>query len=141
MSGLWLFWCDRSNGVGFWFLGGRFRGDFCVFLEAEFVGGLQGAEHYVFGGDGEIYVCGAAAAPAAGDGDEDFGEVFDECGLLFGSDHDVAVAEFRGGERGEDAAVDAEVGGTHMGAFFSAGEGEGETAEVVDVHEWASEGF
>ena len=98
------------------------------------MGGLQGAEDYVFGGYGEIYVRGAAATPASRDGDEDFGEVFDERGLLFGSDHDVAVAEFRGGERGEDAAVDAEVGGAHMGAFFGAGEGEGEAAEVMDIH-------
>ena len=98
------------------------------------MGGLQGTEDYVLGGDGEVHVSGAAAAPAAGDGDEDFGEVFDEGGLLFGGDHDVAVAEFCGGECGEDAAADAEVGGAHMGAFFGAGEGEGEAAEVVDVH-------
>lgn len=98
------------------------------------MGGLECAEDDVFVRDGDVYVRCAASSPASGDGDEDLGEFFDEGGLLFGGDHDVAVAEFGGGEGGEDAAADAEVGGAHVGAFFGAGEGEGETAEVLDVH-------
>ena len=95
---------------------------------------MQGTEDDVFAGYGEIDVRGAAASPAPGNGNEDFGEVFDESGLLLGSDHDVAVAEFGGSERGKDTAADAEVGAAHVGAFFGAGEGEGQAPEVVDVH-------
>ena len=83
--------------------------------------GLQGAEDDVFVCEGEVDVCGSASSPTTGYGDEDFGEFFDEGGLLFGGDHDVAVAEFGGGERGEDATADAEVGGAHVGGFFGAG--------------------
>ena len=97
------------------------------------MGSLQCAEDDVFVRDCEIDVCGAAASPTAGYGDEDFGEFFDEGGLLFGSDHDVAIAEFRGGEGRENTSADAEVGGAHMGALLDAGEGKGETTEVVDV--------
>ena len=105
------------------------------------MGGLEGAEDDVFVGNSEVHVCGATAAPTTGNGDEDFGELFDKGGLLFRVDHDVAVAEFGGGERGKDAAADAEVGGAHVGAFFGAGEGEGYAAEIVDVHGWASSGI
>jgi len=96
--------------------------------------GLQRAEDDVFVRDREIDVRGTAASPAAGDGDEDFGEFFDKGGLLLGSDHDVAVAEFCGGEGGEDASADAKIRGAHVGAFFGARDGEGQAAEVVDVH-------
>ncbi len=76
----------------------------------------------------------AVAAPAAFYGDENFGQFFDESGLLFWGDHDVVVALFCGGEGGEDAAVYAEVGTAHVGGFFGAFEAEGDAAEVVDVH-------
>jgi len=89
------------------------------------VGDSEGAEDNVFVGNGEVHVCGATAPPTAGNGNKDFGEIFDKGGLLFRGDHDVAVAEFGGGERGKDAAADAEVGGAHVGAFFGAEEGEG----------------
>ena len=69
------------------------------------MGSLQCAEDDVLVRGCEIDVCGAAASPPAGYGDEDFGEFFDEGGLLFGSDHDVAIAEFRGGEGCENTSA------------------------------------
>ncbi len=77
----------------------------------------------------------AVAAPAAFYGDEDFGQFFDEGGLLLWGDHDVAVALFYGGQGGENSIADAEVGVAHVGGFFGALEAEGDAAEVVDVHD------
>ena len=68
---------------------------------------------------------GAAYAPAAFYGDEDFGEFFDEGGLLLGGEHEVAVALFGGGEGGENAVAYAEVGAAHVGGFFGAFEARG----------------
>lgn len=95
---------------------------------------MQSAGEDVFGGFGETDVGHAHASPGAGDGKENFGEVQDEGLLLFEGKHEIAVALFRGGESGEDAAVDAEIGLAHVGRFFGAGEGEGGAAKVSDVH-------
>ena len=76
----------------------------------------------------------AHAAPAAVDGEEDFGEIFDEGGLLFEGEHEIAVALGGGSESGEDSAADAEVGLAHVGGFSGAFEAEGDAAEVVGVH-------
>jgi len=95
---------------------------------------LQGAAEEVFVGEGEDDMSGAACAPAAFYGDEDFGEFFDEGGLLLGRKHEVAVALFDGGQGSEDAVAHAEVGIAHVGGFLGAFEGEGDAAEVGDVH-------
>jgi len=102
----------------------------CVLLKAEFIGGRECAGKGGFVGDGEADVGGAVASPAAFDGEEDVGGVGEEEGLLFRGEHEVAEAFFDGGEGGEDAAADAEVGCAHVGGFFGAGEGEGDAAEV-----------
>jgi hypothetical protein len=95
---------------------------------------LQGAAEKVFVGEGEDDVSCAACAPAAFYGYEDFGEFFDEGGLLFGREHQVAVSLFGGGEGGEDAVAYPEVGIAHVGGFLGTFEGEGDAAEVGDVH-------
>ena len=104
------------------FFAGRFgiwaRFGFGVFLEAEIVGGLECAGEDVFGGRSEDDVGHAHAAPAAGDGEEHFGEFGDEGLLLLESEHEIAVTLLGGSERGEDAAVDAEVGLAHVGGFL-----------------------
>jgi hypothetical protein len=80
----------------------------------------------------------AHASPTAGDGEKDLGEVGKEELLLFGSEHEVAVVLGLRGESGEDAAADAEVGVAHVGAFFGARKGEGESAKVVGGHDCGS---
>lgn len=99
------------------------------------MGGAEGAFENVFGCGGEDDVGGAVAAPAAVDREENFREFCDEGGLLIGSEHQVAVAFVGVGESREDAAVDAKVGGTHVGGFFGALEGKGDAAEVIHVHD------
>ncbi len=103
-------------------------------MYAEVVGGLEGSGEDVFGGGGEPDVGHARAAPATGDGEENFGEFVDEGLLLVESEFEIAVALSGVGERGEDVAVYAEVGITHVRGFFGIGEAEGDAAEVADVH-------
>jgi len=76
----------------------------------------------------------AHSAPAAGDGEEDVGEVGDEELLLLGGEHEIAVALGLRGEGGEDSTVDAKVGVAHVGAFFGAGKSESDSAKVVGGH-------
>jgi hypothetical protein len=68
------------------------------------------------------------------DGQEYLGLVGEEAGLNLGGEHEVAVALALRGERGEDAAANAEVGRAHVGALFCAFEAEGDAAEVVCGH-------
>jgi len=75
-------------------------------------------------------VGGAHAAPSSMDGEEELWRVGEEVLLGLGREHQVAVALGDHGERGEDAATDAEVDGTHVGALFGAGKLEGEALEV-----------
>lgn len=89
-----------------------------VFVQAKSPCGLQGASEQVFLGKRQDDVCSPAAAPAALNRNENFGHLLDEGGLLFRCDHDIAVAEFCGGKRGENPTAYAEVGITHMGGFF-----------------------
>lgn len=95
---------------------------------------MECAGEDIFGGRREDDVGHAHAAPAAGDGKKHFGEFGDERLLLLESEHEVAVTLLGGSERGEDAAVDAEVGLAHVGGFLDVGEGERDAAEVVEVH-------
>lgn len=76
----------------------------------------------------------AHASPTTMDGQENIGEFADKGGLLFGSEHEIAVAEMFGSESSEDPAADAEIGLTHVGAFFSAFEAKSNAAKVVAVH-------
>ncbi len=108
--------------------------DSFVLFGTKLPGGVQGAVKYVFTGRSQADVGGAGAAPAPGDGKEEVWALFGEGGLLLGREHEVAEAFALGSEGGEDVAADAEVGGTHVGAFFSAGEAEGDAAEIVWCH-------
>jgi hypothetical protein len=132
-GGLSLF--PRALGSSLLDKAGRgFPWRFGVFAYTKLVGGAQGAGQDVFGGGGEPDVGHAHATPAAVNGEEDFWEFCDEVLLLFGGKHQVAVALLGGGQGGEDAAVDAEIGIAHVGGFFGAGERESDAAEVVEVH-------
>lgn len=53
-------------------------------------------------------------APATCHGHKDFGSFADEGRLLFSVQHEIAIAQVLGGERGKDAASDPEVFGTHV---------------------------
>jgi len=52
-----------------------------------------------------------------------------KCGLLFARQFKDPAAFFLGGEGGEDAVVEAEVGMAHVSAFDGIGEREGEAAK------------
>ena len=125
-----------TGGLGF--LGGRFgnraRFGFDVFLEAEVVGGLEGTGENIFGSGRQDDVSHAHAAPTTGNGKKYLGEFRDKGSLLLKSEHEVAITLLGGGEGGEDAAVDAEVGLAHMGGFLDVGEGERDAAEIVEIH-------
>lgn len=107
---------------------------FGVFLETEAVGGLEGAGEDVLVGFGEDDVRGAVFAPATVDGQENFGKILDEELLLLGIEHEVAVAFFDVGKRGEDVAADAEVGGAEVGALLGVRETQSDAAEVSGIH-------
>jgi hypothetical protein len=124
-------------GAERWFVSWGFSrrlGGFAVFDGAELIGGLQGAGQDVLGGGGETDMSHAHAAPAAGNGEKDIGEFFDEGFLLLKGEHQVSVALFGGGEGGKDAAADTEIWLAHMRGFFSAREAESDATEVVEVH-------
>jgi len=107
---------------------------FGVFLETEAVGGLEGAGQDIFISFGEDDVRGAHASPTAGDRKKHFGEILDEEPLLLGIEHEVAVAFFDVGKRGEDVAADAEVGGAEVGALLGVRETQSDAAEVSGIH-------
>ncbi len=66
-------------------------------------------------------------------GEKDCGLLGDEGLLLLEGEFEDAVAFFLGGEGGEDAVVEAEVGVAHVRAFDGSGKLEGEAAEEVDA--------
>src|SRR5215469_8845068 len=92
-----------------------------ILLAAKLPCSVKGSCEDVFSGGCETDVGCAVASPTAGDGEEEVGLVGDEGLLQVGREHEVAVAELDGGERGEDVASDAEVGGSHVGTLFRAG--------------------
>ena len=63
---------------------------------------------------------GAVASPPAGNGQEYVRRFGYEGGLLFGRQHEVAVALRLGGKGGKDAAPHAEIDRAEMGALFGA---------------------
>ena len=106
-----------------------------ILVKAEIVGGPEGAREDVFAGFGENDVGAALLAPAAGDGEEDFGEILDEKLLLLRREHEVAVAFLDMGQCGEDVATDAEIGCAEVGPLFGLGEAERNAREVIRGHE------
>lgn len=83
---------------------------------------------------GEQDMCSAISAPAAGYGKKNLGPVGNEGGLLFGREHEIAVALRHMRQGREDVAADAEIRRAHMRACSDAGQGESDTAEVVSSH-------
>ena len=75
----------------------------------------------------------AHPSPAALDWREDLGLFGDEGLLLLWGEFEDAVAFFLGGEGGEDAVVEAEVGVSHVGTLDGLGELEGEATEEFDA--------
>jgi len=65
---------------------------------------------------------GARFAPATVDWQEHVWLFDDEIGLEFGRKHQVPIAFGLMREGGEDALTDAEIGRSHVGRFFGAGE-------------------
>lgn len=76
----------------------------------------------------------SVSAPASCDWDEYIGLLGDERGLLLRSEHQVSIALTDGGEPGEDAATDAEIGRAHMGAFLGAFKAQGDSSENFGCH-------
>ena len=113
----------------------RFAGRL-VLLAAEVVCGEESSVEDVFSGGSEADVGHAHAAPASGDGEEEFGLVFQEGLLKIRREHEVAVALLLRGEGGKDVAANAEVGRAHVGGLLGVGEGEGDAAEVGGGHGW-----
>jgi hypothetical protein len=111
-----------------------------VLLRDEALGGSVapgGGESEADGGGagfGEVDPGGSFAAPAAGDGLEDGGVGLDEIVLLFQGELDHGPGVIGVAQRGEDLIGDAEIGVSHVGAFFRLGEGEGEFAEGGGSH-------
>src|ERR1700758_1515446 len=106
-------WAGFGCGLFLWGGGaGLSRG--AVLLDAQFPGGLERAVDEVFVGGGQPQMGSSVTAPAAGDGDEDIRRLGDEGGLLLRGQEKVAVSLRLGGEGGEDAAADTEVGLAHV---------------------------
>lgn len=77
---------------------------------------------------------GAVPAPTAVYGKKNLRHLLDKRGLLFGSDHQVAVALLGRRQSGENPATDAEVRCAHMGAFFCTFKAESYATEVFYGH-------
>lgn len=109
-----------------------------VLVGPDFPGGEECAGEQVLVRFRKDDVGSAVAAPSTGDGKEDVWSFGDELRLNFGREHEVSVSLVLGGERGEDAAANAEIGGAHVRAFFGTFEAQGQPAEVSRSHEDAS---
>jgi len=65
---------------------------------------------------------------------KDFGRILDKRGLLFRSEHQIAVALLLRGERREYSATDPEIGRAHVRAFLGAFQAQGNPSKVCDFH-------
>jgi len=107
---------------------------FCVLFYPQLPGGTQGAGEHVFGRLRQTNVGHSHSSPSAVNGQEDVRQFADKVGLLLRGEHQVAVAFVLRCEGGEDAASHAEVGGSHVRAFFCALEAQSNAAEVGSIH-------
>src|SRR5436305_7002992 len=94
----------------------------------------EGAPHCSRVGFGEVDPGGALASPAAGDGLEGGGIGPDEIVLLFERKLHHAPGFIGVGESGENLAGNAEIGMSHVRAFFRLREGEREFAKGGSRH-------
>jgi len=79
----------------------------------------------------------AVPAPPARDGNKQFGQLFHECGLLLGREHEIAVTLAFGGQRGEDSASHPEVSRPHVRAFDCPFEAQSNPSEIRHFHRHA----
>jgi hypothetical protein len=105
-----------------------------ILLNAEIVGRPESVGEHVFTGFAENDVRRTFFAPAARNGEEDFGEILDEKLLLLGREHEVAVAFRDMSQRGENVATNAEIGGAEMGPLLGIGKAECYALEVIRGH-------
>jgi hypothetical protein len=68
------------------------------------------------------------------DGQENFWQFLNKCGLLLRREHQVTVALTLGGERGKDSAANPEVRRPHVGTLFRAFEAKSDPAKISSVH-------
>jgi hypothetical protein len=105
-----------------------------IFFNAELPCGTQRTRQNVFIGRRQDDVCSPGTAPAAFNGYKNFRQFRHERGLLFRFQQQIPIAQFGGGERSENAAVDPEVRVPHVRAFFRAGHAQGNSPKIIDIH-------
>src|SRR5690348_13238208 len=89
-----------------------------VLLDPEPPRGAQSTGHHIFAGLRQPNMGHAHPSPAAGDRQENFGQLLDELGLLLRGKYQVSIAQDLRREGSEDPAAYPEVGRAHMGGLL-----------------------
>ena len=94
----------------------------------------QSPSEHIFTRLGEPDMSCAHPAPSTFDWDEDIRHFGNKIRLLLRSQHEVAVAVFLSGERGEDPATHTKIRRAHMRAFLSAFQAECDASKIRHSH-------